>query len=177
MTAEEQKRYLGSILENVAFTDSIINRTLQLNGQQRPQQQETIAAEQLLHEAFGKYAALLEDKHIAYKLDGSAEITAERTDLEMILENLVSNAVKYTPENGTIEAVLDKKCITLTNTVTERIDIKKLKQPFYRGDAARSNSQGTGLGLALADRAAQANGGKLTLSCTETQFRAELKFR
>ena len=98
------------------------------------------------------------------------------SSLGTIVENLVSNAVKYTTENGTINAELDKKRLVITNTVAAKVDVKKLKQPFVRGDASRSNTQGSGLGLSLADRAAVMNGMVLKLACTDTEFRAELKF-
>ncbi|MBR3629039.1 MAG: hypothetical protein IKN55_01005 [Oscillospiraceae bacterium] len=177
MTQEEQHRYLGAILENVTFTDSIINRTLQLGSmEQQKLRKEPVDLAKLTGETFRKYAPLLEEKHITWSVQGDTVITTDWSGLEIIVENLVSNAVKYTPEGGTIEAALSPKRIMLENTVTEQVSTKELKTPFVRGDAARSNSQGTGLGLTLAEHAAQANAGKLTLSCTETKFRAEVKF-
>ena len=62
------------------------------------------------------------------------------------------------------------------NSVSEKIDTKELKRPFVRGDAARSNADGNGLGLSIAERAALANGFRLTISCTDTAFRAEVIF-
>ena len=177
LTQEEQQRYLGAILDNVGFTDSIISRTLQLGSMEQadPRKREQLQAEELIEAGFRKYAPLLEEKQITYSITGSSTITANRDSFEMLIENLISNAVKYTPEDGTIEAVLGKKRITMTNTVTEQIDTKKLTQPFVRGDKARSNTQGSGLGLSLAERAAESNQMKLVLSCTRTAFKAELK--
>ena len=119
---------------------------------------------------------MLREKHIRAGVSGSAEIQADPAALETILENLISNAVKYTPEDGKIEIEMDKKRLTVTNSVAQKISVKKLKEPFVRGDAARSNVKGNGLGLAIADRTADANGFKLKLSCTEHAFKAELKF-
>ena len=177
LTQEEQQRYLGAILDNVGFTDSIISRTLQLGSMEQtdPRKREQLQAEELIEAGFRKYAPLLEEKHITYSITGSSTITANRDSFEMLIENLISNAVKYTPEHGTIEAVLGKKRITMTNTVTEQIDTKTLTQPFVRGDKARSNTQGSGLGLSLAERAAESNRMKLVLSSTRTAFKAELK--
>ena len=179
LTAEERTRYLHSILDNVAFTDSIISRTLQLGSMEQadPRKREQLQAESLIEAGFRKYAPLLEEKQITYSITGSSTITVNRDSFEMLIENLISNAVKYTPEHGTIEAMLGKKRITMTNTVTEQIDTKKLTQPFVRGDKARSNTQGSGLGLSLAERAAESNRMKLVLSCTGTAFRAELRIK
>ena len=85
------------------------------------------------------------------------------SDLEKIIENLVSNAVKYTPENGTVKITADKKQLIVSNTVKEKIDTKELKTPFVRGDKSRSNTDGCGLGLSIAERAAAVNGFKLNV--------------
>ena len=178
LTPEEQQRYLQSILDNVAFTDSIIRDTLYLNsldGTGKPER-EKLAVSSLLEEAFAKYALLLEKKQIRYSVQGSAEIRADRASFAAVIENLISNAVKYTPENGLIRAELSKKRLILTNTVAEKVSTKELKRPFFRGDEARSNTEGAGLGLSIAERAAAANGFALKLSCNETEFRAEVKF-
>ena len=119
---------------------------------------------------------MLDEKGISYQMQGSAEILSERGAFEAILENLISNAVKYTPHSGRITAVIEKKLLTLTNTVTEKISTENLLAPFVRGDAARSNVKGSGLGLAIAERAAAANGMKLSVSCSDTAFTAELRF-
>lgn len=176
LSAEEQEKYLNSILDNVAFTDSLISRALYLNhmGEKKAAKPEPVQLEELVSEALRRYDLLLKQKHIACEINGSAEITADRAALETIVENLISNAVKYTPEGGTVTVTLDKKRLTITNTVPEKIDTKDLMRPFVRGDAARSNTAGNGLGLSIAERAAQTNGLKLSVSCLENEFKTEL---
>lgn len=174
----EQQQYLSAILENVSFTDTLISRTLFLNhiGEKHTGKQEEIQIAHLTEETIKKYELLLYEKQITYRISGSAALCADRTALETVIENLVSNAVKYTPENGSVGVTIDKKHLTITNTVTERVRTKELKCPFVRGDAARSNVKGNGLGLSIADRAAMTIGYTLSLSCTDTEFKAELKF-
>ncbi len=111
LTAEEQQRYLQSILDNVSFTDSLVRQTLSLNsmdGTQKPQR-EQINVRTVIEEAFAKYALMLEEKQIAYGVGGDAEISADRAMFTTVIENLISNAVKYTPEGGTVKAALSKK--------------------------------------------------------------------
>lgn len=178
LSEAEQQKYISSILENVSFTDSLISRTLFLNhiGEQNTPKQEEIQTENLVEDTIKKYELLLYEKQITYRIGGSAALRTDRISLETVIENLVSNAVKYTPENGSVNVTLDKKHLTIANTVTEKISTKELKRPFIRGDKARSNAGGNGLGLSIADRAAQTNGWKLSLSCTDAEFRAEVKF-
>jgi len=175
LTDEEQKEYLTAILDNVSFTDRLISRTLYLNHAEKSKSKpEPIKLADMTEEMLGKYAPMLREKKITYGVNGNAEIKADKTAMETLMENLISNAVKYTPNGGTVKIEIDKKHLTITNSVTERINTKELKRPFVRGDQARSNADGNGLGLAIAERAALANGFKLTLSCTETEFKTEL---
>ncbi len=178
LTEAEEKEYLYSILDNVAYTDNLISRTLYLNHMEQGKKgkPEAVQLAPLAEKLLTKYDLMLREKRIQTALSGGAELQADPAALETILENLISNAVKYTPEGGKIQIKMDKKTLTVTNTVTQKLDVKKLKEPFVRGDAARSNVKGNGLGLAIADRAAKANGFKLKLSCTDTEFQAELKF-
>ena len=175
---EKQKKYVSGILDNVAYTDSLISRTLYLNHleQGKKAKAETVQLAPLAEKLLDKYKLMLQEKRIQHSLSGSAEVQVDPSAMETILENLISNAVKYTPEGGKIQVTMDQKALTVTNSVAQKISVKKLKEPFYRGDAARSNVKGNGLGLAIADRAANANGFKLKLSCTEHEFKAELKF-
>ena len=178
LSETEQTEYLGAILKNVSFTDSLISRTLYLNHMDKTtaHKQETVRLTDTVRDAFGKYALLLDEKQITHNVSGDAEIRTDQAALETILENLISNAVKYTPAGGSIQAEADKKGITLTNTVAKKVNTKELKRPFVRGDAARSNPDGHGLGLAIAERAALISGYKLSLSCTDTVFTAKIEF-
>lgn len=177
LSETEKTEYLNSILDNVSFTDQLISRTLYLNHMGgKITSKEAIQLNDTVEDIIGKYTLLLHEKKIVYSVSGNAEISADRTAMETVIENLISNAVKYTPNEGTLRIVIDKKHMTVSNTVSEKIDTKELTRPFFRGDAARSNADGNGLGLAIAERTALANGFKLSISCTDTEFRAEIRF-
>lgn len=178
LSDEEQKEYLSAILKNIEFTDSIINRTLLLNRLDNTSEMksEKISVEKAVSDAISKYKPMFEEKNIRITTEGSAEVKADRTSFEKIIENLVSNAVKYTPENGTVKITADKKQLIVSNTVKEKIDTKELKTPFVRGDKSRSNTDGCGLGLSIAERAAAVNGFKLNVSCTDAEFKTVIKF-
>jgi signal transduction histidine kinase len=95
-------------------------------------------------------------------------VQADRLRLGELLNNLVSNAVKYTPnENGTITigAVKDKDLITVSvkdngiGMTREQID--RVFDEFYRADKSMSERDSTGLGLSIAKRIVEKHGGKI----------------
>ena len=176
---EKKKKYLDSIIGNVEFTKKLIERTTALNSMENDSgklSKEKINIEETLKTLFDKYELLFSERSVEVSLTGNAAITAQRESVDTLLENLVSNAVKYTAENGTLKAEITPKKLVMKNTVKEKISTKDLKCPFVRGDKSRSNTRGTGLGLSIAESAAQLNGFRLKIKCTDKEFVSEIIF-
>lgn len=85
--------------------------------------------------------------------------------LHRALENVVRNALKYTPEGGTVEVELKAVETGAEVTICDRgpgvseDDLERIFEPFYRG--ARPRLPGAGLGLAIARRAVRSHGGTI----------------
>ncbi len=175
---EEQQRYLHAIMDNVTHTDTIIMRTLELNRleEARSGRKEPCDLLPMLEKRLHEYAVLLEERNLSVNTTGAASVKADPALLETILDNLLSNAVAYTPQDGTIGITLTDHRLTMQNTVTKQIDTTELKRPFITGDAARSRQTGSGLGLSIADAAANAQGFRLTLQCSDNAFTAMLHY-
>ena len=178
LTEDEKKRYLKSILDNVTYTDSIITRTIDLNsmdGKIKPNK-EKFEISSIAENIIEKYALMLENGNITVTSNGKAELIADKALTEMIVENLISNAIKYVSENGKIAIDIKPKSFVITNTVSSKVDTKDLKIPFHKGDKSRTGKLGSGLGLSIADKACAANSFALQLKCTDTEFKAEVLF-
>lgn len=176
LTDEERKRYLQAIMDNVAYTDGIISRTLALDHMpDRAGHHETVALADLAEKCLAPYRVLLEERGIRVETSGKGTLITDAALLETAVENLISNAVKYTPDGGTITVTSGPLGLTVANSVAARVDVTDLKRPFAKGDASRTGKTGSGLGLSLADRAAKACRMKLKLSCTDDTFTAALK--
>ena len=115
-----------------------------------------------------------ENKNIS--LDISLEkinYIGDETLLHQIWVNLISNAIRYTANNGEIKITLEKHdniIFTITDNgkgMTEE-EIKNVFRRFYKADKSRS-SEGTGLGLAIAKKIAVLHGGDITVTSTETK--------
>ena len=100
-------------------------------------------------------------------------VMTDRDKLEQVIINIVSNAVKYTQENGKIEISIEKVYKDAYIKVRDNgIGIPKENLPriferFYRVDNARSRETGgTGLGLAIAKQIMNQLGGNITINST-----------
>jgi signal transduction histidine kinase len=86
-----------------------------------------------------------------------------------VLQNLLVNAVRHTPEDGTIHVAARRELAAVRLVVEDtgegiaEGDLPFVFEPFYRGDVARSGD-GSGLGLALADRIVRALGGTIEVA-------------
>ncbi len=103
--------------------------------------------------------------------EDQALVRGDRDRLRQVLMNLAENAVKYTPEGGAVTISLENRdgwvCVSIADT---GIGISEEQQAaiferFYRTDKARSREMGgSGLGLSIAQRIAQAHDGKITVT-------------
>ncbi|MCV0427539.1 MAG: PAS-domain containing protein [Roseibium sp.] len=98
-------------------------------------------------------------------------VHADKRALKQILLNLLANAVKFTPDNGTVTLKAqphgDKLRFEVADTgigISER-DIERLAQPFVQVENQFTKThQGSGLGLAIARSLVELHGGKLTIA-------------
>lgn len=91
--------------------------------------------------------------------------------LEQVIVNIISNAIKYTPEEGHIEIFSSRVYNDLLITVIDNgigipeENLPRIFERFYRVDKARSRETGgTGLGLAIAKQIVESFGGKINIT-------------
>ena len=96
--------------------------------------------------------------------------------IQRVLNNLVGNAIRYTPEGGTIRLVARQTGPRVAVSVTDTgegiaaQDRERIFEPFYRGERSRGrDSGGAGLGLAIARKLIEAHGGQIRVDSLEGQ--------
>ena len=128
--------------------------------------------QELLDKLASSYAHQAAQQQVTLEVKATAEMPEIQVDPERIaqvLGNLVSNALRYTPEHGQIilsaqpqtQNVLLKVADTGAGIPAE--DLPHIFERFYRVDKARQHDQGqSGLGLAIAKSIVEAHGGKIS---------------
>lgn len=100
--------------------------------------------------------------------DGLPDVRGDAAQLSEVLQNLLDNAIQYTPAGGRIEvsAALQGRDVVFTVSDTgigiPESDLERIFERFYRVDAARSREAGgTGLGLSIARHIVDSHGGRI----------------
>jgi signal transduction histidine kinase len=124
---------------------------------------------------------------LALDADGTVVLHGDRARLGQLIDNLVSNALKFTPPAGRVDVRVGGDDATAWIEVADTgmgisdVDKQHLFERFFRTAAANSAAiQGTGLGLAIAKGIVDAHGGTIGVRSVEgsgTTFRIELPLR
>lgn len=176
---EKNEHYIDSIIRNVEYMDGIIKNVLELSklesGSVKLKPEET-DLRALTEELLKKYITETEERNISVNLSGEMKIFADREVMSHAIENLISNAVKYTTENGRVDFNFEKNRFTAENDSDEVLNISadELWKPFVRGDEARSGKMGSGLGLTIVKNAAEQNGMSMKTEYKDGKFRVTL---
>lgn len=145
--------------------------SLQAGGNTQPEKVDLVLTTEKI---FSLYHAAAEQKKQVLKHQSGKEvfIAAAPTHVQIILQNLISNAIKFTPDNGLIEVKYSSgpeyTAIHICDTGTG-ISKKKLEQLFHASgrmisQAGTNAEAGTGLGLLLIKQFVEENGGRIDVS-------------
>jgi len=107
-----------------------------------------------------------------YRFTNGKFVVSSQEAIEMILVNLVGNAVKYTPESGNIRLAMNKENGNLKFVVSDtgigisEADIQRIFEPYQQGSTPPliAGEKGSGIGLSLVSRALNQLGGEIHVS-------------
>ncbi len=173
ITEEEKNDYARAISEAARRLAQLITNILKLNKLENqqifPQPQEFDLGEQLC-ESLLRFEDAWEAKNLEIETDiaDDVHIKSDPELLSLVWNNLISNAVKFTPEGGTIGVSLE----TVDNAVIVSVSDtgcgmkpetgKHIFEKFYQGDTSHA-TQGNGLGLALVKRVVDILNGEISV--------------
>ncbi|MCX7148689.1 MAG: ATP-binding protein, partial [Rhodocyclales bacterium] len=125
-----------------------------------------------VRELFDFFDALAEEKALHLSLEGAGQVSGDKLMLRRALANLLSNAIRHTPEGGNIRVHIE----TAGNGANLMIEnagepipqehLSRIFDRFYRADPSRHRSaEGAGLGLAITRSIIRAHGGEISVRC------------
>ena len=128
-----------------------------LDSDETPPNEEAIELPPFLQEIAGEGEGLSDGRHhIELAASAGGQLRGNRHELRSAFGNLVSNAIRYTPDGGNIRIAWERRGLDYVFAVTDSgvgipaEHIPRLTERFYRVDKGRSrDSGGTGLGLAI----------------------------
>ena len=162
---DDQAARLQHLLEDLATLHDQVLGNLEM-------QYEQLKISEWLYKVLRPWQEAAQDKHLTWQTDipvDLPEISADPNRLASVVENLVSNAIKYTPSGGvvTINAAVEGEELLIrvkdNGSGIAAEEQQKVFEPFYRGNQGRRFKQGMGLGLSIARDLVEAQGGSISL--------------
>jgi two-component system, OmpR family, phosphate regulon sensor histidine kinase PhoR len=171
------ERFLGKIRTHADRMAALVGDLLELSrleSGERPPQWEEVMPSEVVEDVIASFGGLAERKQITLaRGEGSAPpVVTDADRLRRILENLVENAVKYTPAGGRVSvgssAGPDGAAVLVVEDNGPGIaaeHLSRIFERFYRVDRARSRELGgTGLGLAIVRHLAEGMGTSIAVA-------------
>ncbi|MBE1485720.1 ATP-binding protein [Plantactinospora soyae] len=159
----------GQLKQVLSRQDRIVEGLLALaQSEHGTSTRQPVRLDLLARDALDRRAAELTERSISVRVElGAATVSGDPTLLELLVDNLVRNAVRHNHPDGVVWIRTDGSTIVVENTgdqvSAERL--RELVEPFRRGRQDRVyGSGGAGLGLAIVDAVSRAHGGRFTLT-------------
>lgn len=172
-TPEKQQKYLDTIYSKALVLERLLDGMTEYSELELGRMQyafEFVDMTAYLQKLAEEYRTEIETRELSFNCslaDTEMIVLADKNKLKRVLDNLIGNAVKYSKEGGsvTLTQESDKRgvMITVSDTGTgiKKEDLSRVFDGFYRGDSARTNIKGNGLGLAIAKQIIENHHGKI----------------
>ncbi len=175
---DDRARYLELMEQQAARMRHIVDDLLvlaKLEGDIKPPGDQAVDMGAVLRHLQEDAMTLSAGRHkFAFDVDDTLTVSGAETEILSALGNLVTNAVRYTPDGGSIKVewrlLGDRAAFSVTDTGfgIPAADIPRLTERFYRVDRSRSrDTGGTGLGLAIVKHVLQRHDAVLDVSSEE----------
>ena len=161
ISSEERKKYLQIILDGSDRLKNLVADLFELSkldANQIKLRKEKFFINELIADAAQHHQVLAEKKSISIDSEISRSLPMVEADIklmERVIQNLLSNAIQYTPENGKVKINVkkldDAVAVEMENTgqgISEQ-DLPHIFDRYYKVSKEKTGIEGTGLGLAI----------------------------
>ncbi|MEG2118293.1 MAG: HAMP domain-containing sensor histidine kinase, partial [Clostridia bacterium] len=184
---EKQDYYLEIISTEVRRLSRLVSTLLEISKMQSGDRKLTITRFNLsekTRQILLSFEKKIDDKKIEIEFNNDSDIfvSADTDAIHQVLYNLTDNAVKFTPQGGTLSITVqkhEKKAIVSVRNTGEGIPAEELPylfDRFYKSDRSRGlDKAGTGLGLYIVKSTLNMHGEDITVASIQGQY-TEFKF-
>ena len=176
----ELKKLISMLNRNVIYMKDLVSKTLEferLSSSKTKKHLEEINLLEVIEKIISYKISDHSDKKIKIinNVDKKISIKADKIQIKELFDNLITNAIKFTPDNGTIkiDAKIDKEHVTISVSDTgiglTSDQIKHVFDEFYKVDKSRHELDSSGLGLSICKRIVEKHDGKIWVESPGTQ--------
>jgi signal transduction histidine kinase len=178
VTTDELRPTLFRVQERLHEVMDLVSDLLELARLKQDKEQPLREAElqdmaailRKVHDLFSQQARE-NGQNLQVRIFDNPFVIADRFHLEQIWTNLISNAIKYTPEGGRIDVTLLSENDSIIGTVVDSgigiadDDRPRVFEDFFRTDEAKESGEiGTGLGLSIVKQTVESYGGEISVT-------------
>jgi two-component system phosphate regulon sensor histidine kinase PhoR len=176
--ASVNKKFLNNASKGIDRLVQLVddlNEISQLESGKIEMMKEPFIIQDLITDVFEEFSLRAKEKNISLSFkkgtEGALSVLADKQKIKQVLVNLISNAIKYGSEQGSVTAgcyVMDEKHIYIEisddGVGIDEEHLPRIFERFYRADRSRSREVGgTGLGLAIVKHIVEAHGQTVTV--------------
>ena len=170
-SAEEYREIIESTIAECERLSRIVDNLLfvaRVDAEREPIEKKRFDARVAAEKIETFYQTIADDHHVTISCSGNGEIYADPDLFERAVANLLDNALRFTPENGSIQIALSESNTRFEVAVSDNgcgiapQHLPRVFDRFYRAESSRS-SDGAGLGLALVKSIVDLHGGSATI--------------
>ena len=174
ISEKERNEYIHLISEAINNLTTLVSNILKLNKieSQEIVQKEKFSLDEQMRYCILSFEDKINDKDIELEVNlDEVIINSDRALLELVWNNLFSNAIKFTKNGGKITLILKNQGNVVIATIRDtgcgmsEETRKNIFDKFYQGDTSHSQ-EGNGLGLALVDRVIRLLDGEILVTST-----------
>jgi signal transduction histidine kinase len=140
------------------------------------QENKKISLKEILERCLGNYREIMELRGIKVEVVTSDQAIVEMNEVlaDVLISNLLSNAVRYNIENGFIKCYISSECLTISNSgLPLKTDPELLFRRFNKGS---DNPQSVGLGLSIVKKITENYKMQVTYNCSDNVHELSLKY-
>ncbi|MBE5925028.1 MAG: HAMP domain-containing histidine kinase [Lachnospiraceae bacterium] len=188
---DKREYYAKSIISNVDYMNKMIHDILELSKSEDARCEiylEEVALVEIVNAELDSLSGIVCERGLTVSVLGDCVLSTDRNMITSLVDNLISNAVRYAKEQTNILIVLaDKKTVDapfiskgmlVKNTLSSPLQksVEELKKPYVKGDDSRGSRSGSGVGLTIVENVAKKLKCKVVYNVTDEEFSVKVLF-